>query len=329
MSIDRKLSYSLAINEAFHQMMAADPDVILIGQGTRSPWYVGDTAQGLQERFGKERVIDTPVSENAMTGAAVGAALAGMKPIVVHPRMDFMFYAFDPIINFAANWCYMNGGKASVPVVFWGIINRGGEQGAQHSQALHAMFAHAPGLKVVMPSSAYDAKGLMIAAIKDPNPVVFIDDRWLYRNEESVPAGPYEVEIGRGIIRKPGRDLTLVAVSYMAHEAAMAVHELSDAGIDVELIDPRTIKPLDVDLILQSVRKTGRLIIADVGWLTCGVAAEIAALASEHAFHHLKAPVRRITLPDCPAPASISLEKIFYRTSRDIVETVKSFFRKE
>lgn len=326
MSTDRKLAYSLAINEAFHQMMEDDPSVFLIGQGTKSPWYVGNTAQGLLERFGEDRVIDTPVSENAMTGAAVGAALAGMRPIVVHPRMDFMFYAFDPIFNAAANWHYMNGGKSSVPVVFWGVINRGGEQAAQHSQALHAMFAHAPGLKVVMPATPYDAKGLMVAAIRDANPVVYIDDRWLYRNKDTVPEELYEVEIGRGIIRKTGKDVTLVALSYMAHEAVQAIQELSQAGIDVELIDPRTVKPLDVDLILQSVIKTGRLVVADVGWLTCGVASEIAALAAEHAFHHLKAPVQRITLPDCPAPASISLEKVYYKKSRDIVATVKSLF---
>jgi acetoin:2,6-dichlorophenolindophenol oxidoreductase subunit beta len=326
MSTDRKLAYSLAINEAFHQMMEDDPSVFLIGQGTKSPWYVGNTAQGLLKRFGEDRVIDTPVSENAMTGAAVGAALAGMRPIVVHPRMDFMFYAFDPIFNAAANWHYMNGGKSSVPVVFWGVINRGGEQAAQHSQALHAMFAHAPGLKVVMPATAYDAKGLMVAAIRDANPVVYIDDRWLYRNEEPVPEELYEVEIGRGIIRKPGKDVTLVAVSYMAQEAMLAIEELSSAGIDVELIDPRTVKPLDVDLIVKSVRKTGRLVIADVGWLTCGVASEIAALVSEHAFQHLKAPVRRITLPDCPAPASLSLEKVYYKSSRDIVATIRNLF---
>ena len=158
MSSNRKLEFSLAINEALHQMMAADEAVFLIGQGVKSPWYVGNTAQGLLERFGERRVIDTPVSENAVTGAAVGAAIAGMRPVVVHPRLDFMFYAMDPIINEAANWYYMNGGKASVPVVIWGIINRGGEQAAQHSQALHATFAHVPGLKVVMPSTAYDAK---------------------------------------------------------------------------------------------------------------------------------------------------------------------------
>ncbi|MFH1934144.1 MAG: alpha-ketoacid dehydrogenase subunit beta, partial [Pseudomonadota bacterium] len=160
----RQLSYALAINEALHQMMEADASVFLIGQGVKSPWYVGRTAEGLLERFGPERVIDTPVSENAMTGAAVGAAIVGMRPVVVHPRMDFMMYAFDPIVNEAANWHYMSGGRSHVPVVIWGIINRGGEQAAQHSQAIQAMFAHVPGLKVVMPATAYDAKGLMVSA---------------------------------------------------------------------------------------------------------------------------------------------------------------------
>lgn len=327
MSSHRKLQYSLAINEALHQMMAADPSVFLIGQGTKSPWYVGNTAQGLLERFGESRVIDTPVSENAMTGAAVGAAIAGMRPVVVHPRMDFMFYAFDPIVNEAANWYYMNGGKASVPVVFWGIINRGGEQAAQHSQALHATFAHIPGLKVVMPSTPYDAKGLMIAAIKDPNPVVFIDDRLLYRVEDIVPEEIYEVEIGKGVIRREGKDVTLAAVSFMAHESVKAADELAKQGIDVELIDLRSVKPIDAPLIVKSVMKTGRLVVADGGWKSFGLSAEVAAIASEQAFAFLKAPVKRLALPDCPAPASSVLEKEYYKSSEDIIEAVKQVMK--
>lgn len=323
MSTDRKLQYSLAINEAFHQMMSSDESVFLIGQGVKSPWYVGNTAQGLLERFGPERVIDTPVSENAMTGAAVGAAIAGMKPIVVHPRTDFMLYAIDPIINEAANWHYMNGGKASVPVVIWGIINRGGEQGAQHSQAIQAMFAHIPGLKVVMPSTPYDAKGLMIEAIRDPNPVVFIDDRWLHNLEDVVPEEVYGVEIGKGIVRREGKDITVVAASFMAHESMKAIQELEKEGIDVEFIDPRTVKPIDQDLILKSVKKTGRLLVVDGGWKTCGLAAEISAMVSENVFEYLKAPIKRLTLPDCPAPASAELEKEFYKYSEDVVEAVK------
>ena len=323
MSTDRKLQYSLAINEAFHQMMSSDESVFLIGQGVKSPWYVGNTAQGLLERFGPERVIDTPVSENAMTGAAVGAAIAGMKPIVVHPRTDFMLYAIDPIINEAANWHYMNGGKASVPVVIWGIINRGGEQGAQHSQAIQAMFAHIPGLKVVMPSTPYDAKGLMIEAIRDPNPVVFIDDRWLHNIEDVVPEEVYGVEIGKGVVRREGKDITLIATSFMAHESMKAVQELEKEGIDVEFIDPRTVKPIDQDLILKSVKKTGRLLVVDGGWKTCGLAAEISAMVSENVFEYLKAPIKRLTLPDCPAPASAELEKEFYKYSGDVVEAIK------
>ena len=327
MSTHRIFQYSLAINEALHQVMEMDASVFLIGQGVKSPWYVGKTADGLLKKFGEERVIDTPVSENAMTGAGVGAAIAGMKPIVVHPRMDFMMYAMDPIINQAANWYYMNGGKASVPVVIWCIINRGGEQAAQHSQAIHSLFAHIPGLKVVMPSTPYDAKGLMIAAIRDPNPVIFIDDRWLYQHEDAVPEEIYEVEIGKGILRKKGADITLVAVSFMAYESTKALEALTREKIDVELIDLRTIKPIDQDIILKSVKKTGRLLIADGGWKTCGLAAEISAIVSENGFEYLKAPIKRVTLPDCPAPASSVLEKEFFKYSNDIAEGVKQVMK--
>lgn len=324
MSSHRKLQYSLAINEALHQMMDLDPAVFLIGQGVKSPWYVGNTALGLLERFGEARVIDTPVSENGITGAAVGAAIAGMKPVVVHPRMDFMFFAMDPIINEAANWYYMNGGGASVPVVFWGIINRRGEQAAQHSQAVHGIFAHIPGLKVVMPATAYDAKGLMIAAIQDPNPVVFVDERLLYSMDGPVPEEIYRVEIGKGCVRRAGRDVTITAFAMMVHEALKAADELAAEGIDVEVIDLRSVKPLDRELILESVNKTGRLVVADVGWQSFGVSAEIAALVSEKAFRALQSPIVRVALPDCPAPASRVLEDAYYPTATDIVRAVRS-----
>lgn len=320
----RTLSYSLAINEALHQMMDKDPSVFLIGQGVKSPWYVGNTAQGLLEKFGEKRVIDTPVSENGITGAAVGAAIAGMRPIVVHPRMDFMLYALDPIINEAANWYYMNGGKSSVPVVFWGIINRGGEQAAQHSQALHGLFAHIPGLKVVMPATPSDAKGLMIAAIKDPNPVVFIDDRCLYGQEERVPEEIYEVEIGKSLVKKKGKDVTLVAASYMVLESIIASRRLAEEGIDVEVIDLRSVKPLDWPTVLESVKKTGRLVVADGGWKTCGLAAEISATVSEKVQKYLKSPIIRVTLSDCPAPASAVLETAYYPRADNIARAVRT-----
>lgn len=326
----RKLEYSLAINEALHQMMELDSSVFLIGQGVKSPWYVGNTARGLLERFGEERVIDTPISENAITGAAVGAAIAGMRAVVVHPRMDFMMYALDPIINEAANWYYMNGGNASVPAVIWGIVNRGGEQAAQHSQSIHAMFSHVPGLKVVMPATPYDAKGLMVAAIKDDNPVIYIDDRYLYNIEGDVPEEVYSVPIGKGMVRKKGKDVTVVAASYMVQEAlkASAVLEKDDINISIEVIDLRTIKPLDTELIFESVKKTGRVVIVDGGWKTCGLAAEISALIMENVFNHLKAPVQRLTLPDVPAPASRTLEEIYYPNHKNIVYAVKQVYFK-
>ena len=319
----RLLNYALAINEALCQVMDSDKSVFIIGQGVKSPWYVGNTAKGLLERFGPERVIDTPVSENAITGAAVGAAVVGMRPVVVHPRMDFMMYAMDPIINEAANWHYMFGGKSSVPAVIWGIINRGGEQAAQHSQAIHAIFAHVPGLKVVMPSTPYDAKGLMISAIRDDNPVVYIDDRWLHGLQGEVREETYAVPIGKAVVRKEGKDVTLVASSYMAYLAQKAVVELGEQGIDAELIDLRTIKPFDKELVLGSVRKTGRLVVADGGWRSFGVAAEIATIVFEEAFTYMKAPVARVTLPDIPAPASRVLEKAYYPTAGCIVEAVR------
>ena len=322
-SKNRKLSYALAIKEALYQMMSVDKSVFLIGQGCTSPWYVGNTTRGLLKKFGQKRVIDTPVSENAITGAAVGAAIAGMRPIVVHPRMDFMLYAADPIINEAANWHYMFGGNSSVPMVIWSIINRGGEQAAQHSQALQAIFTHIPGLKVVMPSNPYDAKGLLISAIKDENPVLYIDDRWLYKIEGEVPEEIYAVPIGKGKIIRKGKDITIVASSYTLQEATEAVKNLAREGIDAELIDLRSLKPLDTNLLFASVKKTGRLIVVDGGWKTCGIAGEISALVSENIFEHLKAPIKRITLPDIPAPASSVLEKIYYPKAKDICEAVK------
>jgi len=323
----RKLSYSLAINEALHQMMAHDPSVFLIGQGVKSPWYVGNTAKGLLRIFGAERVIDTPVSENAITGAAVGSALVGMRPVVVHPRVDFMMYAMDPVINEAANWHYMFGGALSVPVVIWAIVNRGGEQAAQHSQALHALFTHVTGLKVVMPSTPYDAKGLMVAAIRDGNPVVYLDDRWLYNLEGEVPEGIYSVPIGKGIIRREGTGVTLVATSTMVNESLKASGDLKKEGVDVEVIDLRSVKPLDEMLLFESVKKTGRLVIADGGWKTCGIAAEISALVSENIFEYLESPIVRVTLPDTPAPASSILEGGYYPTSQKIVNAVKSILK--
>lgn len=319
----RQISYAQSINEALHQIIGRNGRVFLIGQGVTSPWYVGTTTIGLVDRFGPERIIDTPVSENGMTGVAIGAALAGLHPILMFPRMDFMYYAMDQIANHAANWHYMFGGRASVPLTIWGIINRGGEQAAQHAQALQAMFMHIPGVKVVMPGTPYDAKGLLVASIQDDNPVIYIDDRWLYNETGEVPETIYSVPIGKGELRKEGKDATLVAMSYMVSEAMKAANSLENEGINVEVIDLRSLKPLDEKLLLASVKKTGRLVVADGGWKRCGVGAEISALVMEKTFRYLKAPVARVSLPDAPAPASPALEKKYYRTAKDIAKAVK------
>jgi len=325
---NRKLSYSLALNEALKQIMEIDNSVFIMGQGVKSPWYVGNTCKDLIRLYGESRVIDTPISENAMTGAAVGAALAGMRAIIMHPRIDFSLYGFDPIINQAANWSYMNGGRASVPVVFWLVVNRAGEQAAQHSQALHSLFAHIPGLKVVAPSNAHDVKGLLISAIRDPNPVVFIDDRWLYGKEDIVPEEIYEIPIGKGSIRKEGREVTLVSSSFLTYESGLAVEVLEKEGISAELIDLRTIKPLDFDLIISSVKKTKRLVIVDGSWKTNSIASEISAVVNEQLFGVLEAPVMRLNLPDAPAPASRTLEAEYYITKEKIMAAVKTILDK-
>lgn len=323
----RTLTYAQTLNETLKQLLRTDDRVFLIGQGVKSPWYVGTTCEGLVQEFGEDRIIDTPVSESAVTGAAIGAALAGLRPIVEHPRMDFMYLAMDQIVNHAANWRYMFGGRVGVPLTIWGIINRGGEQAAQHSQATHALFAHVPGLKVVMPSTPYDLKGLLVAAVRDDDPVLLVDDRWLYPLTGEVPEELYEIPLGQAVIRRPGSQVTVAATSFMVHEALEAARRLAEAGIDSEVVDLRAIKPLDADRLCTSVRKTGRLVVADAAWRTCGVAAEVAALVQERIFASLKAPVLRVTLPDVPAPASSALEKVYYPRARDIVAAVNRVMR--
>jgi acetoin:2,6-dichlorophenolindophenol oxidoreductase subunit beta len=323
-SPERSLSYSLAINEALHQTMGEDPLLVLIGQGVKSPWYVGNTCRGLVERFGERRVMDSPVSENAVTGAAVGAAIAGVRSVVVHPRMDFMLYALDPIINEAANWRYMSGGSSKAPVVIWGVVNRGGEQGAQHSQALHSMFAHVPGLKVIAPSTPHDAKGLMVAAIRDDDPVVYVDERWLYSQEGPVPAELYAEPIGRAACRRAGRDVTILAFSYMAPKALEAASVVDAEGISCEVVDLRTLRPLDRTAICESVRKTGRAVVCDIGWRTGGIGGEIAAQIMEECWRDLKGPVARVALPDVPAPAARTMEAVYYPGTKDIVSAVRA-----
>lgn len=318
-----KIQYNEAINQTLHQLMKNDHRVFVIGQGVTSPWYVGRTTVGLLDEFGSKRVIDTPVSENGITGVAVGAALAGMRPILIFPRMDFMYYAMDQLMNHAGNWHYMFGGQLNVPLTVWAIINRGGEQAAQHSQNLQAMLTHFPGFKVVMPSTAYDAKGLLVSAVEDDNPVIYIDDRWLYECKDDVPEKLYSIPIGKGIVRRIGKKVTVAASSYMVNEAIKSADSLQSEGIDVEVIDIRSLKPLDNQILIDSVKKTGRFIVVDASWPSSGIGAEISAVVGSEAFEYLKAPITRISLPDSPAPASSTLEAVYYPTSKTISSKIR------
>lgn len=321
MGTGRILSYPEAVREALNQALERDSRVYLMGQGVDDRSGMFGATLNLHQKYGS-RVFDTPLSENALMGVAVGSALAGMRPVYCHNRPDFLLLALDQIANHAAKWSYMFGGRTTVPLVIWAVTGRGWGSAAQHSQALQGLFMHVPGLKLVMPTTPGDAKGLLLAAIADPNPVLVLEHRWLFNQREAVPEEMYVIPLGRGIIRRTGRDITIVAVSQMVVEALKAAEELATMGIEAEVIDPRTLKPLDEELILKSLQKTGRLIIADTGWVTGGAGSEIAALAAGKGFAHLRAPVKRVACPDLPTPAAATLEKAFYRDCSDIVRCV-------
>lgn len=319
----RCLTVREALHEAQRQLMETDESVFLIGEGVDDAGGVFGTTLGLWERFGRERVIDIPIAENGLTGVAVGAAAAGMRPIFVHMRMDFLPMCMDQIVNHAAKWHYMTGGRVSVPLVIRSIIGRGWGSAAQHTQALHGLFLHVPGLKVVAPSTPYDAKGLLIAAVRDENPVMFVEHRWTYDYVGYVPEEMYAVPLGEAVMRRTGGDVTVVAISQMVYEAIKAARTLETDGIDVEIIDPRTLNPLDEGLILASVKKTGRLVIADVACKTGGSGAEIACRVAEAGLEYLKAPVRRVNFADAPTPCSPVLEEAYYPGAEDIVAAVR------
>ncbi len=315
----RRITYAEAIREGLRQALALDERVFVMGQGVDDPSGMFGATRNLHQEFGRDRVFDTPLAETALTGIAVGAAMAGQRPVYFHNRPDFLYLAMDQIVNHAAKWSYMFGGAVNVPLVLWACIGRGWGSAAQHSQANQGMFMHAPGLKLVMPSTCYDAKGLMLAAIKDPNPVLIIEHRFNFKQKGLVPEEMYTVPLGKGVVRRPGKDVTVVGVSHLAMDAFHAAQELAaESGIDAEVIDPRTLRPLDEELILESVRKTGRLVVADTGWKTGGVTAEIAAMVAEKAFKYLRAPIKRVAAPDLPTPSGHTLESAYYIGQPDI-----------
>jgi len=325
-----KYNYGTAILAAFEYLLDNYPEVFVIGQGLWSPWYVGNSMTDLDKKYGEERIIDTPVSESACTGAAVGASLAGMRPIVVQPRMDFMLYAMDAVVNQAAKWSHMLGGQASPAVTIRGIINRGGEQGAQHSQALHAWFAHVPGLRVVMPSSVADARDLMISSVLCPDPVVYIDDRWLYEQEDYLPpVEELDLKSVQPLITQKGDDITIIASGHASFLAREAARELNLENYSVEVIDIRVLNPFDIDLIVQSVVKTKRFLVVDSGWLSSGFSAEVFSKTIEHIpLNTLLSPPKRMALPDAPAPTSKVLEETYYTSVYEIVEKSKNIINK-
>lgn len=326
-----KLNYAEGIWEGFDYLLKNHPEFFIIGQGLWSPWYVGSTMKDLDKIYGKDRLIDCPISEQATTGAAVGAAISGYRSLIVHPRIDFMLLAVDQIVTQAAKWRHMFGGQSDCPVTFRGIINRGGEQGAQHSQSLHSWFAHIPGLKVVMPYSAKDSRDLLIASVLSPDPVLYIDDRWLYELEEDYS----EIELLDLNQVKPkklmfGEDITIVGLGYSTSLAVEGAKNLeNEINRSADVFDLRIINPLNCEDIISSVKKTGRLLVIDGDWKTAGMAGEIISRVTEEVdISLLKTNPKRICLPDAPAPTSKVLEEIYYPDINLVNEVLFNFFEK-
>lgn len=318
----RQLTYTAAINEAMHIAMQENNKLICYGLGTDDPKNIFGTTQNLQERFGVDRVFDMPTSENGMTGVAVGLALGGYPSVVSHQRLDFFLLAMDQLVNSAAKWHYMFGGQNSVPIVIRLIMGRGWGQGPTHSQNLQSWFAHIPGLKVVSPTSAYDAKGMLLSSIRDQNPVVFMEHRWLHNSVSEVPVEDYEIPLGVAKVTRAGKDISIVGMSYMTVEAMRAAEYLSQFNIDCEVVDVRSIRPIDFETIFNSVRKTKRILSLDTSQPMCSVASEIISRVSTNLFSELKSAPQLIANPDNAEPTSFGLTKHYHPTAHDIVQCI-------
>ncbi len=329
-----KRSMREALNEAMRLEMRRDPSVIVIGEDVAGG-AGGDgeadafggvlgVTKGLYGEFGPLRVIDTPITESAIMGAAAGAAITGLRPVAELMFVDFIGVCFDQIFNQAAKFRYMFGGKANAPLVVRAMTGAGRRAGAQHSQSLHALFTHIPGLKVVMPSNAYDAKGLLIQAIRDNDPVIFLEHKLLYDTSEEVPEEAYTIPFGEANITREGDDVTIVAFARMVHLANQAADQLAREGISATVIDPRTASPLDEDTIIESVEETGRLVVVDEANPRCSLATDIAALAAQHAFNALRAPVELVTAPHTPVPFAPNLEDAYLPDAEKIMTAVRA-----
>lgn len=316
--MSRLISYAEALREAQDYCLSAYPETYLMGLGVPDPKGIFGSTLGLQQKYGSHRVFDIPLSENAMTGVAIGSAITGLRPILTHQRMDFALVSVEQIVNQAAKWHYMFGGQMKVPLVIRMIIGRGWGQGPQHSQSLHAWFAHIPGLKVIMPTTPCDAKGMLIAAVEDDNPVICIEHRWLYGISDEVPSEPFRIPLDQARIVRLGTDVTLIGISYMTLECLRAAEMLEELGVSAEVIDLRSIRPIDVDTLLNSVCKTRLALTVDQAETHCGIAGEISALLTERLFDQLRGAPQRIGLPEYPTPTSPALADGYYPLAQDI-----------
>jgi pyruvate/2-oxoglutarate/acetoin dehydrogenase E1 component len=304
----REITMAEALREALAEEMRRDPSVFVMGEEVGAAGGTFKSFDGLMTEFGPERVVDTPIAEEGYVGLGVGAAMTGMRPVIDLMFGDFAAMAMDPIVNQAAKMYYMTGGQVSVPMVIHTTMGAGRRSAAQHSQSLHAWFAHVPGLKVVLPSTPYDIKGLMKSAIRYNGPVVFMDDKMMYKLKGTVPEGEYLIPLGVADVKREGTDVTIVATSSMVQVALEAADLLAREGVSLEVVDPRTVSPLDIDTIIASVQKTHRAIVVDEAYRSFGVTAEIAALIADIAFDYLDAPVKRYGAMDVPVPFSPALE---------------------
>jgi pyruvate dehydrogenase E1 component beta subunit len=327
-TLQREITFAEAVNEALAEEMRRDPRVIILGEDVAEAGTPFKVLSGLVEEFGKARVIDTPISEAGFTGVAVGAAMTGLRPVADIMFGDFLTLTMDQLVNQAAKIHYMSGGKLKVPMVLRTTMGAARRSAAQHSQSLHVWLSHVPGLKVVLPSTPYDAKGLLKTAIRDDNPVVFIEDKMMFRMKGPVPSGDYTIPFGVADIKRAGTDVTIVATSSMVQVALGAARILEEAGISAEVIDPRTISPLDRPTIVESVKKTSRAVVVDEGHLQYGVTAEIASIIADEAFYYLDAPVKRMGAMDVPVPFSPPLEDVTVPTEQALVDVVRGLFKK-
>jgi len=313
-----------ALRSAMAEEMRQDPNVFILGEEVAEYQGAYKVTQDLLQEFGPKRVVDTPITEHGFAGLGVGAAFLGLKPIVEFMTFNFSMQAIDQIINSAAKTLYMSGGQLGCPIVFRGPNGAASRVGAQHSQCFASWYTHCPGLKVVSPYSAEDAKGLLKSAIRDPNPVVFLENELMYGQSFEVPEGDYVTPLGKGKIVREGTDVTITAFSIMVGKALKAAEQLAEQGISAEVIDLRTLRPLDIDLIVESVKKTNRLVCTEEGWATCGIGAEIASQIMDHAFDYLDAPIARVSAKDVPLPYAANLEKLALPTVDDIITAAKN-----